>query len=85
PVSSTAARLAMPVTMEINYNSDSLSVYPNPPVNNVTVTIPASLLKGQAVITLSDHTGRVLYQGRETSRKHIIDLGNIVPGVYFIT
>ncbi|SEM58430.1 Por secretion system C-terminal sorting domain-containing protein [Chitinophaga rupis] len=85
PVSSAAARLAMPLTKEINYNSDSLSVYPNPPVNNVTVNIPASLAKGQAVITLSDLTGRVLYQGRETSRKHIIDLSSVVPGVYFIT
>lgn len=85
PVSTSGARLARSLTNEMNNSSDSLSVYPNPPVNNVTVIIPAALAKGPAVITLSDITGRVLYRGREVSTKHIIDMGSIVPGVYFIT
>jgi hypothetical protein len=86
PVSTGAsARMAMPLAKEINNSSDSLSIYPNPPVNQVTVTIPAALIKNPAVITLSDVSGRVLYRAQESSRKHIIDLGNVVPGVYFIT
>ena len=80
PANSPAARMAMPLMKE-----DSISVYPNPPVNNVTVIIPTALAKGAAVITLSDITGRILYTAREASRKHIIDLSSVVPGVYFIT
>ena len=85
PVSSQGARLVTPFTKEMNNGADSLLVYPNPPVNNVIVIIPAALAKGPAVITLSDITGRILYRGQEASTKHIIDLNSILPGVYFIT
>ena len=86
PVSSTSsARTAMPLTKEINDDKEGLSVYPNPPVNNVTVTLPAALTKSPAVITLSDINGRVLYRGQSANRKHVIDMGSFVPGVYFIT
>ena len=86
PVSSTSsARTAMPLTKEINDDKEGLSVYPNPPVNNVTVTLPAALTKSPAVITLSDINGRVLYRGQSADRKHVIDMGSFVPGVYFIT
>ena len=86
PVTSTSsARMAMPLTKEINDDNKGLSVYPNPPVNNVTVTLPAALTKSPAVITLSDINGRVLYRGQSADRKHVIDMGSFVPGVYFIT
>jgi hypothetical protein len=86
PVTSTSsARTAMPLTKEINDEREELSIYPNPPVNNVTVTLPAALTKSPAVITLSDINGRVLYRGQSADRKHVIDMGSFVPGVYFIT
>lgn len=62
-----------------------LSVYPNPVVNQVTVTIPSSLKKGQVLLMLSDANGKVLKRMVAKDNQHTIDMSRMARGTYFIT
>jgi hypothetical protein len=65
--------------------ANGLTVYPNPVVDQVTVTIPASFKKGQVVLMLSDINGKVIKRILAKDNQHTLNLRDVGPGTYFIT
>jgi len=64
---------------------NELTVYPNPVVNNVIVTIPAAFTGGQAAVILSDINGRVIRRVVVKNRKEVLNVSDLPHGTYFIT
>ena len=64
---------------------DELTVYPNPVVNNVIVTIPAYFNKETVVLLLSNINGKVIRRVVAKDSRHTLDLSKVTPGTYFIT
>lgn len=65
--------------------SGTYQVYPNPAENKVNIKLDADLLAKGCSISLTDITGKVLYQQRiVTETVSAIDLQGYADGAYFI-
>lgn len=66
-------------------SGNELTVYPNPVVNNVIVTIPTIFTSGQAAVILSDINGRVIRRIVAKNSKEVLNVSDLPHGTYFIT
>ena len=68
----------------LNNQPLSLTIYPNPATNNLSISLPNSL--PNAVLTILDRLGRTLYSQKLSSLDtHLnIDVSNLTNGVYFV-
>lgn len=63
----------------------SYQVYPNPAANKVNIRLNTELLQSNCGITLTDLTGKVLYQQRSINNPvSEIDLQGYADGTYFV-
>ena len=66
----------------------SISVFPNPAQNTITITYPCSA-DGQLDISIKDVAGRTLYTetvncSEGANVQHSVDISSFTPGVYFV-
>jgi hypothetical protein len=68
-----------------SFTSGTYQVYPNPAENKVNIKLDADLLAKGCSISLTDITGKVLYQQRAVvDAVSAIDLQGYADGAYFI-
>jgi len=58
-------------------------IYPNPVTDKLEIELYNKFSQG-AVIQLFDNTGRLILTKKVQESKHIIDIGNLYPGIYII-
>jgi hypothetical protein len=81
----TVLQTTMKQTNAFNLASGIYQVYPNPAENKVNIKLEADLLAKGCSISLTDITGKVLYQQRAVADAvSIIDLQGYTDGIYFI-
>lgn len=72
-------------TPELNPNTKSISIYPNPADNEITVEIPA-LHNKTLTYEIHDISGRKIKVGNITSNyANTLDISELTPGYYIIT
>lgn len=59
-----------------------IQVHPNPANSTISISLPANAI--QAVITLSDYTGRVVAQATTQASAHSLDVNNLPSGTYIL-
>ena len=65
---------------DLSYGSETVTLYPNPATDIVTVSIPEQLISRS--YTFSDLTGRVLFTGVLNSTVMSFGLNSLPPGIY---
>jgi hypothetical protein len=79
---STNFEIQVQATTQINeVEAPAISIYPNPNKGQFEVRLNE---KGQHRVTVTDITGKVIYQNQFDSQEFKIDLGNVHNAVYFI-
>ena len=71
---------------EINERSrdeSRMSIHPNPSTGQFVVTLPEDYLFENAILRVADFTGKAVH-GQLAKQSNIIQLEDVVPGVYFI-
>jgi hypothetical protein len=63
-------------------NSASLSIYPNPAGNEVSVKIEGKFSQGELVLT--NMLGEAVYSGTLRDPVTLVDLNRLDPGIYFV-
>jgi sugar lactone lactonase YvrE len=76
-VLATTCKLDVPETENLY---ESISIYPNPASNELTIAAPISLLS----IFITDMIGNAIYTQRCTTRKVKIDIAEFPAGIYLI-
>ena len=75
--------------IDINASFNKLSVIPNPAKNNAVITFGASEIGNNALVSLYDCTGRLIYTTNLTTINGIntlmLDVSNYSNGMYFVT
>ena len=69
--------------LELN-GEDQLQIYPNPTAGVLTVKLPANLLDDYNY-TVTDQSGKHIYQGKINSATTTIDMDRYTAGTYFLT
>ena len=64
------------------YNSDLISIYPNPAKNRVSVQIDPSIAQSKPKVKLFNSNGKMI---REINNHNSIDVSDLTQGVYFMT
>lgn len=67
-----------------NGDHDLFNLYPNPASAKVSVNIPEQARTRKVNYDILDQTGRIVLQGESISADHMISLGNLLPGAYFV-
>lgn len=72
---------------ELTASEPTMSVYPNPATDNVTVKVQG--VEGKTIVRISTLTGKVVAESTITantskSAKHSCDVSGLVPGVYVV-
>ncbi len=62
----------------------AISVYPNPVIDNCTITLPDNFA-GISAIRIMNMQGEIVYQEEINSTSAIIDLENLVEGIYILS
>lgn len=66
-------------------NSAPYQVYPNPAENIVNIKLSAGLLSKTAAITMTDLSGKIIFQQQQVAKEvTAIDLNGLSDGAYFI-
>ncbi|MEI6297729.1 MAG: T9SS type A sorting domain-containing protein, partial [bacterium] len=60
----------------------SLTIYPNPASNSITIEAPAT--SSQSQLSIKDVNGQVLIARQITESKTQVDISNLSSGVYFV-
>jgi len=64
----------------------NVSAYPNPVINKLLVTVPASWQNKDVKFQLLAANGQVtkMLQSRYTNQTEVLDMSNVSPGIYFL-
>lgn len=62
------------------FNTQSISVYPNPTSGMLTI----EGIQSQILLNVTDVTGRIIYSKEFTPMDTTIDLSDLTPGIYFL-
>ena len=73
----------IPTGIELPKNDANILVYPNPTDGVVYIKLPQPVYGG-TVISVYNETGRLIVNKMANSNEEQVDLGNLVPGIYFI-
>jgi hypothetical protein len=70
---------------EENNDIYSISIYPNPASNFITLETQTSLASGESIYQLQDLTGKVLLSGNVTATKFSLDISTLSKGIYLLS
>lgn len=64
--------------------STDIRIYPNPGAASVTIAFSADMFNGKAQVTLTDLSGKTIYQRKEVTEKLVLDTTGLSKGVYIV-
>ncbi len=65
------------------YDKEQFSFYPNPAKEMITINVNNSLLG--SIYTISDQLGRAILTGKISDETSLVNIGELVPGMYIIS
>ena len=65
------------------YDKEQFSFYPNPAKEMITINVNSSLLG--SIYTISDQLGRAILNGKISDETSLVNIGELVPGMYIIS
>ena len=71
-------------TLSIDEIEMNVLYYPNPTQNHIVINVVDSKLVGNA-FKVTDHAGRIIYEGILESQQQLVDFTSYADGIYFIT
>ena len=73
----------LPLREEINSNHISLSIYPNPAIDNLIISIN-SFITDQSSLIITDISGRIIFTSQLNSPTTEINISDFASGMYFV-
>jgi hypothetical protein len=73
-----------PVSSAVTEELTEAIVYPNPALNEVTITLPPSYNEGEKMVSLQNAGGGTVLSGKFEGTNHKINIGTLPQGLYVL-